>query len=232
MFQLFLLVLSVFIVNFASAAPRMDSAIGSNTGLFATVLPDHENANLYYVFPQSSDVLLRDNGLQDFTYIEERKYTRRGYKVKSAQLNVGIRLSIAMDLLQQKIAEIKNHNPNAKFAVVTAYKTEVVGEGEFSQFFRNSNCTDIAGPLEVPVYCTVHIMPEMSYGFRKIVKSTQTRVFHYVYHFYGSVGGNLKEFSFSVPLKVGSLENGPYFFDQYGSQLESLKLFTADDITK
>ncbi len=216
-----LLMLMLWMPLIASAAPRMDSAVGSASPYLATVLPDHENPNLYYYFPQKSEVLIRPNGVQDFAYIESRKYRRWSYTVEAAQLTVGIQLSMNAEALNQKIAEIRAANPAAKFTPVTAFQTGVEESQGANRYFLGSECPRMAGPLEIPVYCTVQINPDLSAGFRKIIRHTQTRVLNYVYRFYGYSDGKIGEYTFSVPLKVGSLEDSPYFFDQYGNSLDS-----------
>jgi len=210
----------LFFPLFASAAPRMDSAVGSETAQLVTILPDHEDPNLYYVFPQSSEVLRKSDGRQDFTYIETRKYRPWGIRVESAELAIGMRLSYETDALKQKIAEIRSSNKSAKFTAVTGFNTSVEGHQYVNQYFLDSDCPMIAGPLEVPVYCNIRIKPEMSFGFRQLIIGTQARVLSYIYHFYGFSNGSMNEYAFSVPLKVGSLDHSPYFFDQFGHPLE------------
>ena len=215
------LVILIFLVSCSLgvdvlAAPRMDAAVGTNSFLLATVVPDHMDPNLFYVFPQASEVVLKADGTQDFLYVEDREYQRRSFEVEGARLTVGIHLTFDSSQLQQKISEIIKQNSKAKFTVITATKTEVLGTSESVPYFVNSNCAEIGGPLEIPVYCTVSIRPELSFGFRKIILNAQAFVFQYVYHFYGVVGGTEKEFAMAVPLKVGSLDRGDYFFDQDG----------------
>ena len=206
----------------AWSAPRMDSAVGTTSVIFSTVLPDHEDSNLYYVFPQSSEVLVKNNGVQDFLYVESRKYGHFGrFRVEAAALTIGLKPSLEADDLKLKMGEIRKMNPKARFSVVTAFKTEVVGsDSEGNPFFLGSNCPTVSGPLEVPVYCSVEVKPELSYGFRQIIKNTQTMVLHYGYYFYGMAGGKLNEYHMSVPLRVGSLDGSTYFYDQFGKSIE------------
>ena len=213
-------VLSLGLGNLASAAPRMDTAIGSGTVMFATVLPDHQDPNLYYVFPQSSAVLTNQDGESSFLYLENRKYRLfGGYRVLSAQLQLGLKVSIENPDLKAKMDEIKTQNPNAKFSVITAFKTEVIESKKINSFFLDSSCPEVGGPLEVPIFCTVNINPILSAGFRSLIQNTEIAVLNLAYHFYGFADGKIMEFEFTVPLNVGSLDNNHYFVDQNGSPL-------------
>lgn len=203
----------------AQATPRMDVGVGDSNNYLATVIPDSVDSNLYYVFPQSSSVSIKKDGTEDFTYVENRKYGYFKYSVLSAQLNIGVSVSLDSPLLKAKLSEIKARNPNAVFTVITAYKTEMVGLNANIDYFLSSDCGRVSGPLEVPVYCTINIRPELSFGFRKLIKNTQARVFNLIYHFYGSVSGVVNSYSFSVPILIGSLSGEQYFVDQFGVPL-------------
>ena len=218
-FPLLIVKLVLFVNHSALAAPKMDSAIGTGKPLMATVLPDHEDPNLYYVFPQTSDVVMKPDGKMDFLYIETRKYGLGRYHVEAARLGVGIVPSISSPALEAKVVEIKATNPNAKFAVVTAFESTVSAKDENTTYFQSGRCPEVNGPLEVPIYCDLDLNPAKATAFRKILASTSIRVLHLEYKFYGFADGKIQEFAYSVPIKVGSLAGGAYFFDQNGNPI-------------
>lgn len=205
----------------ADAAPRMDTGVGSVDPLLATVLPDHENPNLFYVFPQTSEMTTKADGRYEFLYIENRQYRTWGRdRILGAEARVWIRPSIESAVLQQKIAEIKAANPAARFAVVSVFKTEVKTANTTDRYFLQTECSPVSGPIEVPVFCRLAIQPHLATSFKTLMKHTQARVFHYVYHFYGVSDGKMQAYQFAVPLKMGSLRGASYFVDQYGEDLD------------
>lgn len=207
-----------YLCGSAFAAPQMDTGVGTPGAFLATVVPDHQNAHLYYVFPQASQIASAQNGKKDFLYVEDRLYRRRSYRVQSARLSLTLAPSFEHEALSKKIEAIRKLDPAARFTPITAFQTEVVSLSNSNEFM-SSNCGALAGPLEVPVQCELNIHPRYSAGFRKILKNAHIHVLAYVYHFYGAVDGQIKAFSYSVPLRVGSLNDGEYFFDQQGREL-------------
>lgn len=228
MFSKVMLLLWILKSSIAVAAPKMDVGVGTSLPLMATVVPDHETPNLYYVFPQSSDMVVRQDGRYEFLYIENwSKRPLRRSKIQQAEARMWVRPSIESPALKQKIAEIMASNPSAKFSVVTAFKTEVTSSDREESYFLNTDCTQVSGPLEIPVYCRLEINPRLASGFKTLVRNSQARVFHYLYYFYGYANGNLREFKFAVPLKMGSLHGSGYFVDQYGDELDSPSAVTS-----
>ncbi len=203
----------------AQAAPRMDTGVGSADPLLATVVPDHEVPNLYYVFPQASETLVRADGRFDFLYIETWKTKWGPDRLMHAEARLWVRPTIDTPALKQKLAEIKASNPAARFAVVTAFKTEIVQARHQEQYFNSSECQQISGPLEIPVYCRVDIKTHLASGFKTLIQRSQAQVFHYVYSFYGFANGQIQEFKFAVPLKLGTIRDPSYFVDQWGREL-------------
>jgi hypothetical protein len=203
----------------AVAAPRMDTGVGTQAPLLATVVPDHEDPHLYYVFPQSSETATRADGKLEFLYVETWKRRWGPDRLQNAEARLWVRPSIESDVLKQKVAEIKAADPAARFAVVTIFKSQVVGSDSTERYFDSSSCHPIAGPLEVPVYCRLEVNVGLAAGFRTLIRYSQARVFHYVYSFYGMAGSQLKEYTFAVPLKLGMIRDAQYFVDQHGREL-------------
>jgi hypothetical protein len=197
----------------------MDTGVGSSSPLLATVVPDHQDPNLFYVFPSQSDLVLQANGKQEFLYIENRRYSWGKFRVEAAHVSLTVRPSATSPELDLKTSEIRTANPNAKFAVVTAFKTEVITGPAHPDFFVSTYCPTVNGPLEVAVSCEVEINPLMSRAFRHLLSLTEVRVFHLVYSFYGWADGQMREYRYAVPIKMGSFDRGGYFFDQYGEPI-------------
>lgn len=218
---LFFLTVVALSTQLTEAAPRMDSVVGTGKPLMATVLPDNQDPNLFYVFPQKSNVAVKDDGKQDFLYIENRHYGWGKYQVLSARLGIGIVPNINSSELDAKVAEIKATNPNAKFAVISPFQTSVLAQvNEKDSYFERVHCPEISGPLEVPVFCDIQVNPVLAKGFRKVMGSTNTQVLQLEYKFYGVVGGVTKEYAFTIPLRVGSITADGYFFDQNGDPIK------------
>jgi hypothetical protein len=220
-FSMWSLFLGLSLSGAVEGAPRMDTGVGSSEPILATVVPDHEAPNLYYVFPQTSNIVMRANGRHDFLYIETRERGVWGPgRVLNAEARAWIQPSIESEPLARKIAEVKTANPAARYAVITPFKTEIVTSDASNQYIRGTDCTQVAGPLEVPVYCRLSINPRMTNGFKTLLRNSQVHVFHYLYHFYGFADGKIQEYRFSVPLRYGSLRGKGYFVDQWGRDLD------------
>lgn len=208
-----------FLPCLAHSAPVMDTAIGTPNALMATVLPDHLDANLFYVFPQESKISRDASGDQEFLYIENRRYGWGNYRVEAAYLSVGVLPSIQSPALEEKMSIISAANPNAKFAVVTVFESTVIARNEAEDYFESVSCPAVNGPIEIPVYCDIRVKPELVKGFRKAMAETNVRVFFLVYKFYGFANGQMKEFSYTVPIKVGNFGKSGAFFDQNGKKI-------------
>lgn len=216
-------ILFVVTVGFSfssSAAPRMDTAVGTGQPIMATVLPDHEVPHLYYVFPQTSETSKRADGSLDFLYVETWKRRWGRDRLGHAEARLWVQPSIDSEAIRQKVAEIKAQDPAARFAVVTIFKSEIQGSDSGERYFEYSHCHPISGPLEVPVYCRLEVNVDLARGFKTLIQNSQARVFHYVYWFYGVVDGKIKAFTFAVPLKLGTIQESRYFVDQDGRPLD------------
>lgn len=215
-FFVFLLVLQM---SFAQAMPDMGESVGVRGGQLATVVPDDVDKNHFYIFPQMGSILVNSKGQQQFRYVETRLYRRKSYSIQDALLSLGLKIGFDNPDLSSKIEQIKATNPKATFSTVTFVASEVTVDQTIEGKYLESSCSQIAGPAEVPVYCTLKVNPILATSFRQLIQNGPIRVLQYTYQFYGKGKGQTNLYTFTVPLVLGAFADPSLFVDQYGDPI-------------
>ncbi len=192
------------------AAPRLDTAAGTGEILFSTVVPDSQDANLYYFFPKNYRISRFDGKLQ-FTY----------YEVKNAAYAV-IVMSATVDRsdLDAKILAIKTQNPNARFAPITVINSTISEMLTVpGPVLESVKCQTNGGTLGQDVGCELSVTSKGRATFIKTIRRNLSNVLSLNYTFAAQVNGQAQIVAHSLPIIFGDVGDGNYFFDNEGNPI-------------
>lgn len=203
------LILLTLAAKTAFAVPVVDTAVGTSTPYYVTVLPDDTDKNLYYFFPFQYS--LSDNGkFKNLSCAGNPQGTRGGF---SAYCSLSFTAAFHPDL-QKKLAEIKAANPQARFTVIPFAKSTVVALGSTVTHLKSAKCQEFAGPVGTQVACQWLVLPGRYDIVRKaLLANGPVLVMAINATYYAMVGKNEQMIPLTIPMYAQNLENGNYFFD-------------------
>lgn len=135
------MVAAMAIAGNASALPVLNS--GTAGAEMVTVLPDHENKNLYYLAPTVFVVAKDSTGAPNFSYIEY--YSSGGSK--RAVLQTTLRPDFSYEAIEKAKAEIRKYNPAATFTALPFESTKVNFTDALKDLMIATDCKHQAGTV-------------------------------------------------------------------------------------
>jgi hypothetical protein len=198
-----------------NAAPKFDVAVGTETPIMTTIVPDNKDANLYYFFPTSYRISKHEGRLQ-FTYYETSNFLG----VNGAFAAMTMSANFDQQSLDLKVKEIKAQNPNARFTPVTVLSSTIAQMSTLpSPTLEAVKCQPQGNLLGQDVGCELVIKVKNREVFIKIIRRNLSNVLALSYSFTAEVNGQMREITHALPIVFGEVGSGNYFFDGKGNPI-------------
>lgn len=200
--------------SIAKATPVLEQGVGTVTPYTVTILPDDQDKNLFYFFPNHYG-LSQLGDRKAFSCLQSRLAS--GASIVECNMIFDAELSTDTT---KKIQEIKATIPQAKFSPVPYTKMTIILNKNTHPYLADVECQRNGSETGQEVTCDWKVNPSKFLPFRRmILDNALVEVMQYEAQFIAVVDHQKISVPYTIPIYVSDLGKGDYFFDSNGNVL-------------
>lgn len=206
------------IMSFAggsNATPILEQGIGSTTPYAVTILPDDNDQNLFYFFPNHLGLAALGNK-KAFSCSEKKSWLSGS----SVDCNMIFEAVISPDTIK-KMEEIKVGNAQAKFSPMPYSLMSIGVSTSIHPYLKAVECQPFGAETGQQVSCNWSVHHSQFRAFRRLIlDNALVEVMHYSASYIAIGAGQKLTVPFAIPIYVANLGQGDYFYDYRGNTIK------------